>query len=499
MPDKTPPLGRRQRWAQFRFSVVGHLLVAPTARGDLQDELRKLAAKVYTHPITGEPERFGVSTIERWYYTARNAQTDPVGALRSKMRKDQGQYPGLLLPLRVPLMAQYKRHPSWSYQLHYDNLVALVEQTPQLPAVPSYATVRRYMKSVGMFRRRRRGRRGSESGLRAEQRFESLEVRSYESSHVNGLWHLDFHDGSRKVLTAAGTYKTPQLFGILDDRSRMGCHMQWYLSEKAEELVHGLSQAFQKRGLPRGLLMDNGSAMVALEVTEGLKRLSIVQDTTLPYCPEQNGKQESFWAQVEGRLMAMLEDVPQLTLARLNEATLAWMELSYNRKVHSEIGTTPLERYLAGPDAGRPCPRSEVLRQAFCQQHSRCQRRSDGTVSIKGVRYEIPGRYGHIERVIVRYARWDLSHVWLVDERTDVVLCPIYPLDRQRNADGRRRRRPLPAMAELPLPADEPEGQVAPLLRKLMADYAASGLPPAYLPKDDITPIASTSQEEPHE
>jgi hypothetical protein len=31
------------------------------------------------------------------------------------------------------------------------------------------------------------------------------------------LWHLDFHHGSRKVLTAAGTWLTPLLFGVIDD------------------------------------------------------------------------------------------------------------------------------------------------------------------------------------------------------------------------------------------------------------------------------------------
>jgi putative transposase len=33
-----------------------------------------------------------------------------------------------------------------------------------------------------------------------------------------------------------------------------------------------------------------------------------------------------------------------------------------------------------------------------------------------------------------------------------------------------------------PSPSKRPSG-VAPLLRELMADYAATGLPPAYLPK----------------
>ena len=53
------------------------------------------------------------------------------------------------------------------------------------------------------------------------------------------------------------------MLGLLDDRSRVACHLQWYLDETAETLVHGLTQAIQKRGLPRALLTDNGAAMLA--------------------------------------------------------------------------------------------------------------------------------------------------------------------------------------------------------------------------------------------
>jgi putative transposase len=502
MSNNDPPSCSRTRWAQFRFSVVGSLLAAPPQPGELQKAIKTLARKRYKHPITKERVRFGFSTIERWYYKAQNARTDPVGELRRKVRKDLGQHPAMPMMLRPRLAGQYKRHPSWTYQLHADNLEVIATDELKLERTPSYPTVRRYMKATGMFRRRRRGPKDSPGGQRAEQRFETHEVRSFESTHVHGLWHLDFHCGSRRVLTADGHYKKPQLLGVLDDRSRLCCHLQWYLSETAENLVHGLSQAFQKRRLPRALLTDNGSAMTAAETVQGLGRLSVLPDTTLPYSPEQNGKQECFWAQVEGRVMAMLEDVEELSLSLLNEATLAWMELEYNRKVHSEIGTTPLTRYLEGPDVGRDCPGAEMLRQRFCKQEGRSQRRSDGTVSIKGVRFEIPSRYRNLQKVAVRYARWDLSRVWLVDGRTDTVLCRIYPLDRERNADGRRRRiGPIPD--DLPEPTgDEPGSGVAPLLKKLMADYAHSGLPPAYLPKDDITPAAGatdTEQEQDHE
>jgi hypothetical protein len=77
-------------------------------------------------------------------------------------------------------------------------------------------------------------------------------------------------------------------------------------------------------------------------------------------------------------------------------------------------------------------------------------------------------------------ARWDLSNVDLVDPRTGAHLATLVPLDKEKNSD--RKRRTLSAVAAPPEPRPPPVG-ASPLLRKLMADYAATGLPPGYLPK----------------
>jgi hypothetical protein len=53
-----------ERWAQLRFSVIGHLLAAPPAKGALRAALEQLAAREWRHPSTGKPVRFGVSTLE---------------------------------------------------------------------------------------------------------------------------------------------------------------------------------------------------------------------------------------------------------------------------------------------------------------------------------------------------------------------------------------------------------------------------------------------------
>jgi putative transposase len=259
--------------------------------------------------------------------------------------------------------------------------------------------------------------------------------------------------------------------------------VQWYLSETAEDLVHGLSQAIQKRGLPRALLTDNGSAMVAEEVTEGLLRLGIVHERTLPYSPYQNGKQEAFWGTLEGRLLNMLDGVVELTLEFLNQATQAWMEIEYNRALHRETSSAPVERFKQAPCVLRDSPPSESLRDAFRLETKRIQRRSDGTISLEGVRFEIPARYRHFHAVTVRYARWDLGRVDLVDEHNGTILAAIYPLDKTSNADGRRAVIE-PAGTDV-LSQDNPRGpsELPPLLKKILQDYSATGMPPAYLPK----------------
>jgi transposase InsO family protein len=476
MSENEDQTSSRLRWARMRFSVIGQLLASPPEPGDLARRIGELADKTWRHPTSGAVIHLSPKTIERMYYAARS-EDDPLGALARKVPKHAGTRPSVAAAVIAAIEHQYEQHRGWTYQLHYDNLVALAKTDPALNPLPSYTTVRRFMKDRGMYRvkKRRHGTgRDEEPVLR--------ETRSYEVAHVNALWHFDFHEGKRRVVTAAGKLVKPYLLGILDDCSRLCCHAQWYLSrENTDDLTHGLGQAIQKRGLPRAVLSDNGGPMLAAETREGLERLGIVQYLTLSRTPEQNGKQEHFWALVEGRLMPMLEGEPTLTIELLNKATQAWVEQEYHRTVHSELKRTPLDRYLEGRDVGRPSPDSEALRRAFRMEITRTQRRSDGTVTVQGVRFEVPSAYRALEKLRLRVARWDLSNVHLVDPRTGDFLAMLLPLDKVKNAD--RARRALATVASPPTAAKKPAG-IAPLLRELMAEYAATGLPPGYLPRN---------------
>src|SRR5262249_9600103 len=162
---------------------------APPEHGELVAKLAELAAKTYRHPTTGDQLRYSLSTLERWYYAAKDA-ADPVAVLARKVPSHAGTYSSMPARMASVLETQYRQHPGWTCQLHHDNLLALIRESPELGPPPCYSTTRRYMKHRGWLRHRKKRRDAAEI-------HEQRETRSFEVSHVHQLWHADYHEGSR--------------------------------------------------------------------------------------------------------------------------------------------------------------------------------------------------------------------------------------------------------------------------------------------------------------
>ncbi len=142
----------RVRWARLRLQIIGSLLASPPEAGELGARLDELASKTYVHPSTGARVRFGRSTIERWLYAARNEPKDPIRALERKVHARAGTHASIGAVLCAAIGEQHRAHPRWSYQLHHDNLVAWAKTQPSMGRVPSYTTIRRYMRGHGLWR-----------------------------------------------------------------------------------------------------------------------------------------------------------------------------------------------------------------------------------------------------------------------------------------------------------------------------------------------------------
>ena len=227
-----------ERWAHLRFSVVGQLLAAPPAKGELRaeiDEARRaqLAASGHAASRCGSP----ASDHRTVVLPGAPGAADPVGVLRRKVRADAGQ-PAAGVGERPPGAARAVRGAPEldSAAPLTTTCVALAERDTALEPVPSYSSIRRLFIGARAWRKRRRaeparhGRRRARRGPPRRARGAQLRGRVRRIA----LWHWDCHVGSRKVLTARGEWVTPMLFGVLDDRSRLACHLQWYLAETAE-------------------------------------------------------------------------------------------------------------------------------------------------------------------------------------------------------------------------------------------------------------------------
>ena len=154
-------------------------------------------------------------------------QPDPVAALKTRVRVDCGQH---ARPRRGDHRRRWRRSTTRIRAGRRSCITTICAWlSPAQTPLPSYSTLRRYMKAQGWFKQGRVRRHPTARDARRQRASAAREVRSFELDHVNALWHLDFHHGSRKVLTRQGTWVTPMALAVLDDRSRLACHVQWYL------------------------------------------------------------------------------------------------------------------------------------------------------------------------------------------------------------------------------------------------------------------------------
>ena len=132
---------------------------------------------------------------------------------------------------------------------------------------------------------------------------------------------------------------------------------------------------------------------------------------------------------------------------------------------------TPHQR-LAG--SARPCPGSS--------QGGHHQEAHAAALHRLGRGHPLPAEpWRHLRETWVRYARWDLASVDLVDGRSGERLCTLYPLDKRANADGVRRPT---SPGGNDGGASAGAGELPPLLKGMLDAQAATGLPPAWLPHD---------------
>jgi len=389
----TPEDTWRTEVALFRYTLILPLLRHDRHRDGAKQLLRE-AISDQSHAIPHSQRRtVSVPTLRRWEKAYRKGGFD---ALKPRTRSDRGASRALSPETLDRAEALKRELPSRSARTVADILKReAASPVPESRIAPR--TLRRQLAVRGATRARL---------LRRPAPF-----RRFEREHFGDLWQSDALDGP-KLADPADPQAQRQafLFAFLDDHTRLVPHAQFYWNEQLPRLEDCLKRAISRYGCPLAIYADQGSVYRADQLDTACATLGIQRILARPYSPEAKGKIERFFGFVRSDFLPELARSPSVhTLDDLNQSLLAWIEVVYHRKVHSETGQAPLDRFRHDPaPAVRPVD-PLALRLAFLYRVGR-QVTKTGHVHFQGNRYAVPG-FLVGQKVELRYDPFDLRDV----------------------------------------------------------------------------------------
>lgn len=222
----------------------------------------------------------------------------------------------------------------------------------------------------------------------------------FEARAANDLWTGDALHGP--TVGGAKTY----LLAFIDDFSRTLTGYRWTLAEDTLRLTTALRSGLASRGVLKAVLVDNGSAFVNAQFLRACAVLGIRLIRARPYTPTTKGKIERFFETVRGEFLVELEAWGGAAdLTELNRLYTAWVEVVYHRRVHSETGERPLDRFGSPGVLASPA----MLHEAFLWSEQR-QVAKTATVSLHGNSYEVDAALV-AQRVELVFDPFDLTDI----------------------------------------------------------------------------------------
>ena len=344
---------RRRDVALFRYSLIREAAdpaVTPAERGLL---VRELAGREHQGP-RGERIRVGRSSLDRWI---RAWQAGGFDALFPQTRTATPFTAATVLDLAVTLKLEAPGRTA--------------AQIAEIIMVsngwsPSARTIQR------VFARRGLNTRPDGTPPQAFGRF--------EAGAPNDRWTGDALHGP--IIDGRKAF----LFAFIDDHSRALPGFRWGVSEDTVRLEAALRHALGARGVPRSIYVDNGSSYVSAPLLRTCAVLGIRLVHSRPGRPEGRGKIERFFRTVRDQFLIEIGVNPPADLDGMNRLFTAWVETVYHRRVHSETGQTPIDRYLTGGPFQIPTPAQ--LHEAFLWSETRTVTKT-ATVSLHGNTFEV--------------------------------------------------------------------------------------------------------------
>jgi len=246
----------------------------------------------------------------------------------------------------------------------------------------------------------------------------------FERKRRNDLFQADLKYGPK--LTINGAKRKTYLLAIIDDKTRMIMHAEFYLSQRLPILEDCFRKALMKHGKPTDILVDNGKIFVSKWFKLACARLGIRHIAARPYSAQTKGKLEKYNQAVDGFMNEFALE-PKQTLAELNRMFYIWMDEGYTHSPHGSLkleqrdpktgallqkrDRTPYQAYTEDPAKARYISSLEC-RDAFLWEEQRTVDKT-GCVKLGGLVFDVGTALAR-RRVDLRYDPFDLSviDVW---------------------------------------------------------------------------------------
>jgi putative transposase len=370
----------RQAVALFRYGVIADLVQLPPNHRGIYKLLHEKAAVEYTIPGSLR-RRVAAETIRGWLRDYRRGGFD---ALLPKQRADHGSTrsipprvadllcqlkdddPGLTIPM---VIREARKHTNV-----VSDEVVLAE-----------STVHRLLARRGLTRKPA----GTPS---------SKDHRRFEYEDAGELWMSDVMYAPK--IREAGRLRQTYLIAFIDDATRVIPYAAYTFSEGSISYLQVLAQAIRRRGIPKRLYVDNGSAFRSRQLAVVCAKLGIALIHARPYTPQGKGKMERWFRTVRMQHLPQLTSEHLSSLTTMNRALAAWIEGEYHHAPHRGLhDETPAAKWSRTSEYIR-MPSADIAELFLSEQRRRVQK--DRTVTLDGVAFEVDAALVG-DHVILRY------------------------------------------------------------------------------------------------
>ncbi len=367
--------------ALFRYGLISEIVSLEPGTKGIYAKLEKKSG-FYTIPGSRR-DYVAKETLRSW---VKNYRAGGFDALYPKTRNDKGKSRALPIEIEDVLVEIKENNLALSVTQVIKKAIELkkIDKDQECPE----SVVYRLLSNRGLMDKRKI----EEPGGKDHRRFSYI--------YAGELFMSDVMHGPA-VFTEGRKKRKTYLIAFIDDASRVIPYAEFALSEKTKDFMPVFKQAIMRRGLPKRLFVDNGSAFRSRHLAIVCARLGVTLIHSRAYHAAAKGKIERWFRTIRQQFLPMLSEQQKSSLQSLNQALWNYVESEYHYNRHRILEESPLDYWAKFSERVRYPEPGIDLDELFLAEDKRTVHK-DRTISLYGTVYEADAALVG-ETVVIRF------------------------------------------------------------------------------------------------